>query len=344
MKLFIYEHITSGAYIDQPLPEKLLQEGAGMLISILNDSLEIDSIDISIISDYRLSQSDYFKSFDMRKITHLKCNSISEYQNNWKQSLLTCDLVLIIAPETAGVLQQLHEQASNLNTPTLGCSSEAICLTSNKLLCNQILEKHAISFPMTSLAQDWNLTAFDSSDGYIAKPIDGAGCIDTHYLATQKDVEKYIGQLHCEQSGITMIQQYLSGEQISLTVLLTDTYCELLAINQQLINNIDNRLSLVELKINAFWNSTQLSTSKLTTLIQQLKSAIPGLKGLIGIDIVVNDDEINIIDINPRITTSYVGLSTSLAINPLQRLLTAEGHLNQPLDVINQHNTVSISL
>ena len=35
---------------------------------------------------------------------------------------------------------------------------------------------------------------------------------------------------------------------------------------------------------------------------------VPGLKGYVGIDMVLSDDECYVIEINPRLTTSYLGL------------------------------------
>ena len=59
--------------------------------------------------------------------------------------------------------------------------------------------------------------------------------------------------------------------------------------------------------------------AKITSNVHQ---AISGLWGFIGIDLILHKDELFVIDINPRLTTSYIGLRQSLNHNPAQLLFT----------------------
>ena len=42
---------------------------------------------------------------------------------------------------------------------------------------------------------------------------------------------------------------------------------------------------------------------------------VPGLKGFVGIDFIIEDDYIYLLEINSRFTTSYVGLQKIININ-----------------------------
>jgi predicted ATP-grasp superfamily ATP-dependent carboligase len=56
--------------------------------------------------------------------------------------------------------------------------------------------------------------------------------------------------------------------------------------------------------------------------------AIPGLKGHVGIDLVLTEREAVVIEVNPRLTTSYVGIRKVLNQNVAALILdAARGHL-----------------
>ncbi len=66
----------------------------------------------------------------------------------------------------------------------------------------------------------------------------------------------------------------------------------------------------------------------LEPLAQGVAAALPGLWGYVGADVVDGPDGPAVIEINPRLTTSYVGLAESLGINPAGLVLALR---EQPL-------------
>jgi predicted ATP-grasp superfamily ATP-dependent carboligase len=53
--------------------------------------------------------------------------------------------------------------------------------------------------------------------------------------------------------------------------------------------------------------------------------AVPGLRGYVGIDLIDTVAGAVVIEINPRLTTAYVGLRESLSRNPAALMLEAFG-------------------
>ena len=49
--------------------------------------------------------------------------------------------------------------------------------------------------------------------------------------------------------------------------------------------------------------------------------AVDGLRGYVGVDLILSDDGDKVIEINPRLTTSYIGLKALSADNLMERLL-----------------------
>ena len=51
MKLFVYEHITSGALAEQKLPPTLAKEGNQMLMAVLQDSHATQQCTLTTLRD-----------------------------------------------------------------------------------------------------------------------------------------------------------------------------------------------------------------------------------------------------------------------------------------------------
>ena len=74
----------------------------------------------------------------------------------------------------------------------------------------------------------------------------------------------------------------------------------------------DNRfLKLEKILVNV----KSISLIKISYILSKLKKLLPGLIGYIGIDIIIKNSNIYIVEINPRFTTSFAGLHGSLGIN-----------------------------
>jgi len=339
MKVFIYEHITSGALVGQPLPDSLANEGDMMLLTTLQDCHEIGQLQLITLRDNRLAVPPFFTEH----LEH-KCHSVhsyDDYQKHWSQTLTECDVVLIIAPETEQCLAKLQQHAHDANKRYLGCTPEAIKLTSNKLLCHQQLTSSGLLSPKTTLASDWQKKSFKSQFGYISKPLDGAGCIETLFWQNKIELDAFISTV--AEPHHTLIQQYIPGETLSLSVLFSEHQTCLLSINQQHLKSENNELSLNACTINNLDNIS-ISVEQASNLAKHIKNAIPELLGFVGVDIISNNNGLYILDINPRLTTSFCGLKASLNLNPMQLLFDSLDNPNLPITVIDNPKTIKISL
>lgn len=336
MKLFVYEHITSGALTDQDLPTSLAHEGDEMLSAVLHDCHCLPTVDIIILRDSRLSKIDNNE--------RLHCQLVSDpmqFQTLWLQCLINADAVLIIAPETGHVLADLQQQVLDHGKTILGCQPSAISITTNKLDCEQQLNNHHIATPKSYLASQWEQQNFEHSDGYIVKPVDGAGCLDTLMFDSSIALQSYLSQQHSKTLHHTLIQPYIQGIPASLSLLISDNDVLVLAINSQKINRKVNTLIFTGCVVNGI-NETLFSLAQATQLAQQIHHSIPGLWGFIGVDIILSNSTATVVDINPRLTTSYVGLQQSLSINPMELLFSMSEGILPILDTTLQRKRVNI--
>jgi predicted ATP-grasp superfamily ATP-dependent carboligase len=63
----------------------------------------------------------------------------------------------------------------------------------------------------------------------------------------------------------------------------------------------------------------------LASLADRIAAAIPGLWGYVGVDLVLTRDGPVVLEINPRLTTSYCGMGQALGINTAGLVLSLLG-------------------
>ena len=338
MKLFVYEHITSGALAEQKLPPTLAKEGNQMLMAVLQDSHATQQCTLTTLRDKRLNQLDFFE-----QNTQHQCHivtTLNDYHQTWEQCLQQCDVILIIAPETDSILATLQQQASNAGKMLLGCQPATIQLCSDKLYCHQHLTQTGIPTVATQLAARWLSSPSNPQNGLILKPRDGAGCIDTYYFESKTDLEKKLNAKQAPELEHYIVQPYIIGNTISLCLLASENTIEVLSVNQQHLEHSQGKISLSACIINHIDDLSNLK--QIEQLAKKLHVALTGLVGFIGVDLISNQQGLFIVDINPRHTTSYIGLAASLNLNPMQRFFDIiEG---KPVTPITQRHKIELTL
>ncbi|WP_152543639.1 ATP-grasp domain-containing protein, partial [Methylibium sp. T29] len=106
---------------------------------------------------------------------------------------------------------------------------------------------------------------------------------------------------------------WVDGEPLSLSLLCRDGSAELLSINRQRIAIADDgQLSDEGVTINALALDDARAPA-LARTAQAVARAVPGLRGFVGIDLVWHPQRGPVvIEVNPRLTCAFVGLSAAL--------------------------------
>lgn len=317
MKLFIYEHITSGALANQTLPISLAQEGDAMLTALVQDLNELPQLELVILRDSRLDSI----TIDADNIPpqYYWVNNPEHFSDQWQHCLTEVEAVVIIAPETKGQLIRIQQGILDHHQIYLGCSQQATAICSNKLLCYQHLLTHNIATPITYTALTWR-NDFSPSSRLIIKPIDGAGCLDTLLFDNAFGAQCYLKKVPANKIASIIIQPYIQGKAISLSLFINHKKAILLTINEQHINHENKQLIFDSCSVNTI-SETEFPRSVAQKLADNIRDAIPGLWGFVGIDLVLSSSGPIVIEINPRMTTSYVGLKQAINKNPAEFLI-----------------------
>lgn len=323
MTLFIYEHLTSGALSGEPYSASLMHEGDAMLQAITSDLVAL-GYNIALMRDARLDND----AFNQDQVKQFEVNSFDEYQIVWQQAVNTYQQFLIIAPETDGILASLIETLEQHDKTVLGSDAATIRLCSDKLATYQHLQQHGLSTPATQLATEW-LTSDPQPDAFwIIKPRDGAGCENTYLLDTSQ-AQAMLAQMIKQRHQASLVQSYIKGQNLSLSLFVDEGGIELLSVNIQHIDVADQQLTLHHCEP---MRLDQLDDKQALTLAQSIHATMPALWGFVGIDLIKTSDTIWIIEINPRLTSSYADTAMRQKQNPANRLHQSLQHkLPEPL-------------
>lgn len=330
MNLVVYEHITSGALCDEQLTTSLAHEGEMMLAAIVQDLLQLGQIHITVLRDSRLEQPDWLKNAS--NITTKTCINHQQYEKHWNDCLKNNAFFLLIAPETDNILFCLQQQVIAANRVYFGCSVEATQLCSDKMQCFERLHQEHITTPVTFSADNALLDKCLFDQPYVIKPQDGAGCLNTHKFDSLQQTREYLLSLSPDARKGLVVQPYIDGLPLSISLYLDKNHIELLSINQQLIEQQAQQFVFHGCAVNTV-ATQQFTEQQAMVLAKQIEQAIPGLSGYVGIDFILSKQGPVVLDINPRLTTAYVNLAANKQHNPalplwqhLQRLHQQEAY------------------
>jgi predicted ATP-grasp superfamily ATP-dependent carboligase len=93
----------------------------------------------------------------------------------------------------------------------------------------------------------------------------------------------------------------------------------LLSLNEQYLQQNQQQLMMTHTVAIDF--SDTFSKTDAEQWAKQITQAIPGLNGFVGIDFILSEYGPVLIEINPRLTLSYIHLKQQLRDNPCQLLL-----------------------
>ena len=139
---------------------------------------------------------------------------------------------------------------------------------------------------------------------------------ETEIVETQAEFLDVLQTL--EQRDRWIIQPLQMGKAVSLSCFCKDGRGWVICCNQQNIEIENRQFVLKGCLVNIpspFWDDYQLIVSKIA-------AALPGLWGYIGVDIIETVHGPRILEINPRLTTSYVGIKQATGISVAEQVIT----------------------
>ncbi len=311
MQIFVFEYITGGGFLGRDLPRALVEEGEMVLASLVSDLAEIDGVDVLIIRDARLPIPELPARYRIVR------NSL-DFINTWKSCLESADAVWPIAPEFNQILEGVSDHIVKAGKVLLNCPPEALQYASSKISTIRHLAKHGID-TVPTYRPDQGVPK--QAGMWVIKPDDGVGCQEISICPDTDALCAELGLLPANRSYV--VQPYVRGRAVSLSILAKNGDALLLSVNHQQMAVTDSAFILLGLVVNGLNEGVE----QYRRIAQSISSAIPSLWGLIGIDLITTEEGPKVLEINPRLTRSYVGLKESIGVNPAKMVLDlALGH------------------
>lgn len=302
MKIFVCEFITGGGLYREPLPVSLAHEGLLMRDALLRDLAELADVEVLVTYDKRVPPPCADQA--------LTVNAGDDIWQMWEDCIRLADAVWPIAPETGGILLRLTALVESHGRTLLGSASRAVALAGSKYATCRALQLAGIAAVPT-----YRLSAWPQQQGqrWVAKPDDGAGCNNTACFDSRQALQQWMRG----REATHVIQPFQPGAAASLCMLCKDGQAWLLSCNLQQVvlasGNFRYQGSLL--------NGAAAHWQRCLALAQNVAQTIPELKAYVGVDIMLGDDDIHVLEINPRLTTSYAGLSAATDCNPARLVM-----------------------
>ena len=332
--------------LDTPLDtvsKSLLREGMAMWQALVTDLAGWASVRTPV--DPRLPQLSGDISALAGQLETVPMQPCAELWGGWIEIARECDVAIVIIPETDGLLTKGITLLRAAGIQVLAPTGTAIGLTADKWATAKWLHQNNIAHPDTwSLERRRNGIAerhytrsrplaagrldpifsdFPSS-GYLVKPRDGCGAAR---IRRYDELKPALASMKPDE----ITQQYWPGRSASVSVIASSEHARVSILpavwqNLEMVPHTAARDSVSTSHLSYQGGSGPLSTElqqRAHALTSRVLQALPGrLAGFVGIDLMLGENANcdAVIEINPRLTTSYIGLRKMTDENLTQRL------------------------
>ncbi len=248
----------------------------------------------------------------MKSFTRCGWEVVTPESGNFRDGILRlapgCDCGLVIAPDNllAGFTMLLESCTDNI-----GCGSMNVAICANKRQAASILASHGIAVPEEVTA-----------GRRIVKPVNGCG-------------SEGVRLTDAEPGEREIAQRFIEGEHLSVSMIgsrVVGDACEnytgkpplLLALNRQDIAFCPDG------SVQYRGGETPVDHPRKDEIVAAAEKTIRvlGCQGYTGVDVIVAD-KVYVVDVNPRITTSLVGIAACME-EEIAELLTEASHGRGP--------------
>lgn len=307
MKVLVFEYICGGGLAGQVLPASLLAEGRLMLQALLDELKLLPEIQVLLPLDARCKDLNLPANVEVFPVT-----AADDHKQVLNRLLSMSDALWPIAPETDAILAGLAKQAVDLQKTVFLSDPETVALCADKLATYQCLKAYGIPVVESLSLLHVNALPFTAA---VLKPRDGVGCEGNFIISDQAQFQSVSQSINAENY---LVQPLMAGIAVSLSCLFKKGSAWLLTTNQQQILIQNHRFCLQACEV----NTQNIQRAFYLDLIRHVAMAMPGLWGYIGIDL-LETAEFGplILEINPRLTTSYAGIRPATGINVAEQVL-----------------------
>lgn len=326
MRILVYEFVTGGGYVGRCVPQSLAREGLAMRTALVADLASVGRHQIVTTTDRR------FRRVVPPGVEQVVMDSAKPA--SLRLLLERVEAVWLVAPETNRCLERLVAQVEKSGKLILGSSARVVARASDKARLPTRLARVGARYPETVLVTSAaEALAAARRLGYpiIIKPRRGAGGRGVHVARDGRALRRALRELGklqagdaawlvsgCVATSAWVIQRYVTGAPASVSLLANGREAMALTVNAQRLD--------VSTAVSYRGGRTPFEHPLAREAVDAARracSAFPGLRGYVGVDLVLGDEGPVVIEVNPRLTTAYLGVRAVLDENVAQLAIEA---------------------
>ncbi|MFO0969152.1 MAG: ATP-grasp domain-containing protein [Gemmataceae bacterium] len=306
MRLFIYEMASAGGLGEASAA--LRGEGWAMLGALVEDFMQVPGVEVVTLLDTGAERA-------LGHVCH-KTDSTKE-REAFRAAARDADLTLVVAPEFDDLLAGRSAEALANGGRLLGSAPDRIRCVADKANLACVLQEAGVRTPpIVALLRPGDEDRLDPDPltyPLVCKPRFGAGCLGLTRIDGAAHLARAVrASRSAAGAADLLLQPLISGCAASAAFLVGDGAAIPLRAGRQSVigfepchgHGIAYRGGEAPLPAPLEERALRLATRAL--------SAFPNLRGYAGVDLVLGSapdgDEDHVIEINPRVTTAYVGL------------------------------------
>jgi predicted ATP-grasp superfamily ATP-dependent carboligase len=319
-KVLVYEYISAGGDAAADAAPELLAMGRAMRDAVAGDLARVPGVEVTCVGSAGEGAADGLHAPSLTWRAAPRGHDAVAFV---KQEAPRHDAVWVIAPETGGVLAALCGAVDAGRW--IGCDAASLQIAGSKRATVRHLAQAGIG---TTRAWSAEAPLQPGASAWVVKPDDGAGALDTRFYDDLREAETAFLARLAAQERVTF-EEWVEGDALSLSLLCTPGRAALLSVNWQHIGIEKGQLAYKGVTVGAI-SLDSLVGHACAELAARVARALPGLAGFVGIDLVWDRERGPVlIEINPRVTCAYAGLSARLDTNLAARVLAAHRGANR---------------
>jgi len=333
LNLLIFEYVSGGGYANTKISSSILSEGYSMLRSLISDC-KAAGHNVTTLLDSRLKEFNPPNEADQI----VSVSSPNEVDEKLRELSSVADAVYVIAPESSQVLEKLVENIETSGGTSLNCEIGAIKRVSNKMKTYETLERMGLKVPETVLLgiheKTGNIKRLTKELAYpmVFKPLDGVSCSGLSLVKDENKIAGAVKKVARESMSKQFIaQKLIRGKAASACVISTGDKALSVTLNRQLVT-----LASPDEESRYYGGVVPLDHSLEKEALRTAKRVVEGigeLKGYVGVDMILANEGPVVMEVNPRLTTSYVGLRRVVNFNPAEAIVDAAIRRKLPKNV-----------
>ncbi len=313
MRVALYEHVTGGGKFCAEVSDSpgslqpvlasvdwsaFVPEGLAIVQAVAADLID-GGVAVDLLWDVALPVPTL--AVDRLHLVH----SHAERQSLLQQAATGADWALVVAPELDSALVDVCRQVDTVGGRRLGPSLSFVEITTDKHRTAMALAAAGLPVPEGRILENGERLPRDFSYPAVWKPCDGAGSHEVRLVPRAGAAPE--GKGPPRPASRRRLERFCPGLPASVAVLCGPRSFLPLTPCRQLLAS-DGTFAYY----GGAWPLPGELVERAQHLAVEAAAAIPGAFGYVGVDLVLGADvhgrEDVVIEINPRLTTSYIGL------------------------------------